>query len=401
MSITIQQAPSTLMPAYNDINWILSSTNYTQPNFKYVVDIYVASVKVDRMLVPPHPTHGTGLANIAPLIESRVSKVISMADNSIEYCSEMYLEYVVKFGEAYGSTGTTVYADLATATGKCIWNGVYDFEDYINYASGDIVANVTTPVRFLTNKPSSGDIMIDDNAWLYWCDYNLQTSYVEVKTYNSAGTLLGTWNIDNKFTTYKFLRIPSGANNLNDILNTQFTLGTQPVITGSEAYYTVQAFKGALFPLTEAYRYNIVTNCSRYTKYRFQFLNKKGGYDFFDFSLVSKRTADIERSNYKKNLGSYASANSFTYSANNRANSQFYTRVKDKFTVQSDWVREDVMEWLEELITSPDVYYDDGTSLIPVNISNPSFERKLEVNEKLFNLQLDYTLSYDRYRQRL
>lgn len=401
MAITIQQAPSTLMPGYNPSNYILSSTNYTQANFKYVVDVYVASVKVDRMLVPPHPTHGTGLANVAPLLESRISKIIDITDNSIEYCSQMYLEYTLKFGEAYGSSGTTVYPDLAQATGKFIWNGVYDYEDFIDYTSGSIVANVTTPVPFLTNRPSSGDIELDDNAWLYWCDLNMQTSYVEIKTYNSTGGIIGTWTVDNKFTTYKFLRIPSGANNLNNILNTQFTSGTQPVITGSESYYTLQAFKGALFPITQKYYYTIVDECTKYTKHRLQFLNKLGGYDMFYFNKVSKDMVDIERANYKKNLGSYPTASSYTYAKSDRAISQFHTKAKDKTLLESDWITEAEMEWLEELLTSPDVLLDDGTNLIPINITNSTYEKKKQVNKHLFNLQIEYTLSYERYRQRL
>ena len=211
---------------------------------------------------------------------------------------------------------------------------------------------------------------------------------------------LGTWKVDNKFLTKKFLRMPSGCANLNTIPNAQFILGSQPVILGTEHSYSIQLFDAANNPVSEKYYYTLVDNCSRYEKRRLQFLNKLGGYDFFDFTMVSKEASDIERSTYKKSLGTYGSS-SFTYTANDRGYSQFHTRIKDKVSIQSDWVRESVYEWLEELVTSPDVYLDDGTTLIPINITNTSFERKKEVNEKLFNLQLEYTLSYDRYRQRL
>lgn len=401
MAITIKQAPPTLVPAYNDANWIFSSTNAGNDNFKFVVDIYIASVKVDRMLVPPHPTHGTGLANVAPLLESRISKDIAFADNRIHGNSNSYLTYTLKIGEAYGTSGTTIYPDLAVATGKWIWNGIYDYEDFIGYSSGDIVARASNNTRFLTNKASSGDVEMDDNSWLYWCDLNLQSSYAYIVTRDSTGMTLNTFKVDNKFTTTEFLRIVSGPANLNTIPNAQFTLGSQPVLTGTEADYSIQIFNSSNQAITERYFFTIVDNCSKYEKHRLIFFNKLGGYDMFSFNKVSKNTADIDRSNYKKNLGSYTNANTFTYSKGDRANSQFHTKIKDKVMLESDWVTEAQLIWLEELVTSPDVYYDDGTALIPINITTSSFERKKQVNKHLFNLQIEYTLSYDRYRQRL
>ena len=54
--ITVRQQPANLFPAYNDAVYMLSSSNVGQDNFKFVVDIYVGATKVDRMLIPPHPT---------------------------------------------------------------------------------------------------------------------------------------------------------------------------------------------------------------------------------------------------------------------------------------------------------------------------------------------------------
>ena len=389
MAVTIQQQPSILSPAFNDAVFIVSSTNVLADSFQYVVDIYVSGVKVDRMLVPPHPTHLTGLVNIAPLLESRVSKDILIGDATITNNSNSYTPYVIKFGEAYGSTGTVVYPDLTVTNTKYLWNSVFDYEDYCAYSSGDYVTSTSTPCDFLTNKPSSGDIMSDDNAWLYWIDMTYQTAKVRIKTYTNT-TLVNTFDI--KRTSIQFLRCPTGIKNLNAITT---------MFTGVETSYTIQVLNSLDVAITNLYYYTVATNCSRYEKRRVQFLNKLGGYDFFNFTLVSHENIDIERSTYKKNLGSYTNANTYTFSQKDRAYSQFYTKVKDKISMQSDWVTEEQLAWLEELMTSPDVLLDDGTYLVPINITNASFEKKKVVNEKLFNLTVEYTLSYDRYRQRL
>jgi hypothetical protein len=398
MAITVRQQPANLFPAYNDAVYIVTSSNVAQPNFKFVADIYVNSVKVDRMLIPPHPTELSGKVNVSPLLESRVSVDINLSDNRILPNTNSYVQYEVKFGEAYGSSGTIVYPNLTTISGKYLWNAVLDYPTFCNYASGDYIGN------FLTENPyvkSGMELMVDDNAWLYWNNFNLDTSYVKVMTYDSLDTLLDTFKIDNKYTTSRFLRMPTGPYNILNIPDAQFTLGIQPILTGAESYYTVQTFDSSNVGISGEARYNIVDNCSRYEKRRLQFLNELGGYDTFNFTLVSKETMDIERSMFKKDLGSYGASYSFVNSPNDRAYSQYHTRIKDKVSIQSDWVTEDQLAWLEQLVTSPDVRLDDGLYLIPINITNTSFEKKKVVNEKLFNLQLEYTLSYDRYRQRL
>lgn len=398
MAITVRQQPANLFPAYNDAVYIVTSSNVAQPNFKFVADIYVNSVKVDRMLIPPHPTELSGKVNVSPLLESRVSVDINLSDNRILPNNNSYVQYEVKFGEAYGSSGTVIYPNLTNISGKYLWNAVVDYPTFCNYSSGDYIGD------FLTENPlskSGMELSVDDNAWLYWNNYNLDTSYVQVRTYNSANTLIDTFKIDNKYTTSRFLRMPTGPYNILNIPDAQFILGVQPIITGSVAYYTVQTFDSSNTDISDRIQYNIIEYCTRYEKRRLQFLNELGGYDTFNFTLVSKETMDIERSMYKKDLGSYGSSYSFVNSPNDRAYSQYHTKIKDKVSIQSDWVTENQLAWLEQLVTSPDVRLDDGTYLIPINITNTSFEKKKVVNEKLFNLQLEYTLSYDRYRQRL
>jgi len=402
--ITIQQRPQTLSPVYNDMVYILSSTNVSQTNFKFVVDIYEGATLVNRLLVPPHPTHLTGFVNIAPVLEGLITQFPdkNVEDNDVSALVDFGLSYQCKFGEQYGSSGT-IYPDLVTDTSAYTWGSVFDYPEYCTYSSGDYTASVADPCQFLTNKATSGDIMIDDNAWLYWLRIvNAgNNGMARISTYDSSGTLIQNAVVGGSFGA-KGCRIPSGPRNINLIQSGSIT-GSIPIITASVAKYcvTVLDHPANQVPVTTSFWYTIVSNCSRYEKTRIQFLNKLGGYDFFNFTLVSKQASDIERTTYKKNLGSYTNANSYAFSPSDRSRSQFYTKIVDRVTINSDWLSEDVYNWLEELVTSPDVYVDNGTYLQPINITNASFEQKKTVNQKLFNLTLEYTISYDRYRQRL
>lgn len=406
MAITIQQQPVPLQPAFNEAVFIVSSNNVAQDNFKFVCDIYVGGVKVDRLIVPPHPTHLTAFFNVAKVLEGRISKDIAITDDRVMENANSYIAYTCKFGEAYGTTGTTVYPDLTVAAAKYLWNGILDYPDQCAFSSGDYISTGASS-QFLTNKPSSGDIFNDDYAWLYFNDFNLIAYQIKYRLYPSPNFLGSTYTLSNAAPTKRFLRVPAGIMNINAMHAGQW-VGSPAVFTYSDSfpnsYYSIHLTNLAGAQISEEYFFKIANNCSQYEKRTFVFLNKLGGYDTFSFTLVSKDSIEIERSNYKKNLGSYSGANAFNYAISDRAVSQFNTKVKDKFTVKSDWISEAQMIWLEELLTSPDVLLFDNTndpSLIPVNITTSSFEKKKVVNEKLFTLSLDYTLSYERGRQRL
>lgn len=55
MAISILQQPNQHVPAYNDIIYVASSTNYAQPNFNYLATIYIGSDTV-TLKASPDPT---------------------------------------------------------------------------------------------------------------------------------------------------------------------------------------------------------------------------------------------------------------------------------------------------------------------------------------------------------
>ena len=63
MAITILSSPLSYTPAYNDINFVVDSTNKTQPNFNYIFDILINGSVVSRHRVPPRPSNNYGVFN--------------------------------------------------------------------------------------------------------------------------------------------------------------------------------------------------------------------------------------------------------------------------------------------------------------------------------------------------
>ena len=80
--ITIQQQVSIIKPVYNDDFFVVTSTNYTQPNFQYVCDIYVNGNYITRTKTFPHPTNFSGKFAVKRIVESYLSKDFDLATSS-------------------------------------------------------------------------------------------------------------------------------------------------------------------------------------------------------------------------------------------------------------------------------------------------------------------------------
>ena len=128
MAITIQQ--SFLMdPAFNAINWVVSSTNTAQANFEYICDIsitgqtFAGGATSLRLKTPADPVYGRGVFNIAPIVRKYLTGDIGDTIFGFQQCSNSIKEYTLQFGELYGaSSGIIAYPNLTSSTAKYAFN---------------------------------------------------------------------------------------------------------------------------------------------------------------------------------------------------------------------------------------------------------------------------------------
>jgi hypothetical protein len=140
------------------------------------------------------------------------------------------------------------------------------------------------------------------------------------------------------------------------------------------------------------------STCTNYDSYRLHFLNKFGGFDSVTFDRVSRVNEEIERKSFKKLYGS--TSGRWSYNTYDRGITNYDTAIKDRLVLNSDWLTESEYAWLEELVSSPEVYWDNGNELWAVNITDSNYEKKKVVNDKLFNLTIAVEITQKRYRQR-
>ena len=408
MSVTIKQSPKIYTPAYDPIIYVVTSDKTSNNNFRYVVDVDItgATGTPFRFKYPAHPTLGSAVIDIQNTVKQWVSDDLTTTDYGWIKNSSSFVQFNVSFGEEFdvSTTGTTVYANQTSGTVSYAWNGVLDFLPFNTYNPDGYVA-VNSSTGFLTNQPSTVKIRDDENAWLYTMTSGTNdVGFMSVKTYDSNGSIITSYRVANNFASIpnkesRFLRFSCGTRNINLIAAADFTVGVQPIITASVASYTCQAFNNSVVAVSELQTFKVNNVCTKFTSYRFHFLNRLGGFDSFSCIKRDKKIIGIERKTFKKLYGTQTST-AWSYATKERLINQTHVNLKDSITVNSDWIDDNEAVWLEDLLHSPVVYMDDSTyGLVAVNIDTNSYEIVEAVDEKLFNISFTFNYSYERYRQ--
>ena len=301
------------------------------------------------------------------------------------------------------SSGTTVYADLTVSSAKYAFNGLWDFLEFTLYNDSNYLLSGTSSL-FLTSLKSKR-VRSTMDSWAHFMASANNTARMVIRATSNIGTVTTTV-VDNIYPSPatvdadKFMRVSTGPNNLNQISAIDIITGSQPIIPTDTAYYTIKIADSSLFTKSETLTYTIDDACTKNDVLVFHWLNKYGGFDSFAFIRANTQKADITRANYKKPTGTI-SGSTYSYSAADNQNTVFDTRIKDKIEVLSDWLTDAESVWLEELVTSPEIYLDDATyGLVAVNVIDKAYEKKKAVSYKAFNLKLTFEYSFIRNRQR-
>lgn len=419
MAISIHQTPPLYAPGFNDLIYVVSSNNTAQANFQYVCDIYVtddagavshAGQSYLRKKTPADPVYSSGVFNITQEVRAFLTSDIGDAAYNFQKSNNSIIRIICQFGEEYGpSSGVTVYPDLTNDVARTYWNAGLDFQDSINYNVDEWVGNTASTTRnSLTYRPTSGTIRSDEREWVSNLAQSVnEIKYAMVEVWKANGTFVRLFQINNIYSGIasageRFVRIPVGMGQLDQIPPASILSGNQPISFNAGRYrvYFTNATSGTV---REEQWYVIDDDaCTQHDRYRLHFRNKAGGYDSFTFSLAHKHSMDIKRDTFKRNMITRIGGGRYGTNMSDKGDVNYRTQIKDKITLNSDWINETESEWLEQLVTSPEVYHDHPTDgLIAISITNSEYTRKQQVTDGLFNLELTFQYSYDRYRQDL
>ena len=391
--ITLVEPTITYLPAFNRINYTISSTNANLPGFKYVVKVYNVADELITQAFYDSP------ANPADSVEFDVSKFVSV---NFTYSSGFY-QVATSASDTNILKGFYLkcyeYYEVAGVFEIVVASEVVSSTKYALAASFPLLEenNWTTDIAKYTGASNTNYLPLSD-----WTTIKARETDATILGFINTGLLT---NVEllvtyNNATTQTYYITPSAP-----AVNPSVTYIQVTPLTYGGSVNNIQLF--ANWNNGSARRAKFATiftqGCGRFDPMRLAYINKYGAFDFFNFDLVSKTTFDIERKGYERNYtGGIYEANNITVK---NINPIYYTKETQKWKIISDYLTDDQAEILRELYSSPLVYMNlvndnyINPSWIPVKLSATSYEVKKTAIDKVFNIELDLEFGLINTRQ--
>jgi len=408
MAVTINQSPTLPNGTQADIIYTLSSTNATEPQFKYVCNIKSEGGTLLSQIKQSANESGFGVFEVSRLLDDHIGYdtpwLITGSTPIVSSTNSNIRSYEISFNEEYGTspsssvaTGSAVSASIPSLTtfipavqerdaGSFNWqSGSYDaltnasnVNSTLNYNSS-LNAQVVRESDYLTLSTLNG---IARNGNLVSIVYNV---------YNANKTSVYNVTVNNSIvpttTATKLLHVGVGPQNLASAGNLSIYFSNPTLYP----YYSAQLFYTN--GLTDKHFYQF--ECETYEGANFAFINKLGVFDYYRATLVNTEVESFNRKTFQAPYIDYSTTTStIAYDYARRGETQYHNGINNTYTVETDWLTQEQADWLFELFESPSVYVQQGSNFVGVIITNANEAYKTNPKgQKVYKLTIQYRKS--------
>lgn len=400
MAITINSVPADFSSLHDDAWFVVSSTNATTENFKYVFDTYVSGDLVSRVKVIPTASaqNSYGVFNSAPIVRNYMGNYFKPVEGTVLQHSsdEIKVQYRIEYGEEVSGVLTTNLAS-GTYEGYNFYNPLFfDGILLLGGGEGDLLLSNQYDNLLITNyaddwlterKQDNIEIIFSKRCFVSYLAHDVSGGVIAVTVIDESGNSVGSEvsgaNIafSGAFNLFEF-----GQAGINDYLGTE-------LITENIYGYKVRLISGTI----QSNYLTFVHVCyDRSNPINVHFLNRLGGWDTFGFNLVNKRRTEFNRRSFRRmqyQLDGDNMTNNDQYNRYNEGTINFSTEHRDSYRLVSDYVREQDYDWLGQLVASPLVYLEVRGAYFPVIVTDNNYQYKTEKSDQLFNMELDIEIS--------
>lgn len=393
MALVVHTEPSELTPAYNDQWFTALSDQYAVTGFKYLVTVTVngdtANTYTEYIL--PRPD-GWLVFNAMQWVKNYIEHYFELDGVTLSYPINIATNKSVSVEVVISEYGVSPF-DSETITYEAFDACLTD-ADFRNYDFSDYIFGGTTGKYFLSKgiNTITPDPRITLNQPLF------------LHLINNPGTLIDSIVIDlrrggSTIDSVSIATLPTPINNY-DIL--QLYIGTQIFIATPAVGDTVRVdFKDSGASTLLRWSYTIQSVCSKFDDYVIYYLDRDGNIlpFHFEYKSINEFTKKVNSVKLNKNTlntttGAYGST------SYDREEHIISTAIESTLELNTGWINETQNLQLKDLFDSPIVYLWNGSTLKSCKVTNPTFTRKLKVNEKLFNYTITVDLGITETRQR-
>lgn len=397
MAITIESVPDNYLPATNPCEFTFSSSNTNQDNFSFIVRLNInGSTHSYHQVFPESGVHGK--FNASEILRSYVYGEL-IPSGVIELNTDTFVvDYSIVVREKYGNPPVEVGSLVASSSVSAI-NGSLRHIDWINYSY--LKYNFSTSIALSQRKmmsffPDTSNRMcgINESQYLgFICTDN--TAKIKITLQDVSGSTVATTNQSIEVSSRDFMIV--------DVSPQTIIADTAITSTDFDNAYKYQVL---IIPTDSASAFagdptvDIIVDreCSLYDGKRLHWLNKFGVWESFTFRLYSEETTNVKSKQYQKVLGGWDSGNNRVYNRYAGENTVISKTANDELELNSDWIKEDVQQWLSRsLYESPLVYLEVSQGVYePVECSKSNYTQKQRIKEGLIqeNVKLKRTYTH-------
>lgn len=446
-STTIIAQPQQLMPAYNPIKYIIDNTDKNEPGFRYIFTIYPAGSATQIAQYKTLPVYDTGYGeqDVSKLMQSLVTwnYVIGPVNESwyqydIEFGYE-YIDNIIYTNSLVQSGGGDVQIQY-TAHGFVLGDQIT-----ITQAAGGIAANPTVEGLHTVIFASANLFVINArfdtvtdatiNGTVTYADLRktqvLDDEIIEDQEVFNGAYSLGIY-AQGEFPSAEYLGTLDPSNALTSLTsNTQATAAS--IATGQLYFLMIRTYSNVSYnvafydwddtPLTSSttavgttdglYNFFVTTDVPFETpitqnfyvviigdnalfKYYFKYdnrctinedylyyLDRMGSWQSFAFQLKTYEKGQISREMYNQHVDGQVVSNEWVYSPAAIGNRTLNTNVSNTLDLNTNWMDQYDADRFQELLTSPQVFYFNGTENRACTIDATSFENFRQRNKNL------------------
>ena len=456
-STTIIAQPQQLMPAYNPIKYIIDNADNNAPGFRYIFTIYPAGSATQIAQYKTLPVYGTGYGeqDISKLMQSLVTwnYVLGPVNESwyqydiafgYEFTSNIvYTNSLVQSGggdvEIQYTAHGFVLGDQITITqaaGGIAANPAVEGLHTVIFASANLFV-INARWDTVTDDTINGTVTYADlRKTQVLDDENIQDQEVFNGAYSLGIYAQGSF----PSTDYNGTLNPSNA--LTSLTsNTQASAAS--IATGQLYFLMIRTYAGETYDVTYydwddnaltstttasgttdgLYNFFVTTDVPFETpitqnfyieikgdnaliKYYFKYdnrcainedylyyLDRMGSWQSFAFQLKTYEKGQISREMYNQHVDGQVVDSEWVYSSTAIGNRTLNTNVSNTLDLNTNWMDQYDADRFQELLTSPQVFYFDGTENRACTIDATSFENFRQRNKNLIKQSVTIKLA--------
>lgn len=389
-----------------ELIYIVSDTNYAQPKFRYIAQVYVDSTSVAKLKALPNQANA-GIFDIANIVRDYCEPQIEFNTTNFEYDEVGSRQVYIKFGYEYASSETTQPTETlnqATSSTIEVTSGAYQSwtEGYGTLFVNDYDLDAATDLSpFLSHYNVQGHRVVEvtDNDWGTMTVFRSGTTgtsvNIAIQFYDADGTLIPDGTFQYGLITGAFNAVTG-----NGIAH----IGVYPenLRANTGASTSAGSVNPDDYPNWDTYVLRISTSLTSTLmtfkrrvpcddRVRFAWWNSLGGWDFLNAFGVERTSEQVTRKEYRTYGGNaFTAATSYTHTEQEGLKSGGRTTRVRGGRVNTNWLPEWMNGAVTDFFASPVKYVQVGDTWMPIKLNDQTIQIRSQRVEKVFEYEFSY-----------